>query len=338
MENAKGKESVNGFDLQPLFIKITAEDTRSWKTIDRLYEENKPESQINAAKRLHYGDKFMCNLSPEALLRAKKLAGISELKLSAISDLLNKLFHKEIRYLETQPEPIPFKPYMQHFCTTYSISDLERHFVFYCAFCQLTGKQPDEKEESYIDMMNRYLFFAKSKAVRPQLTPEENAKAKEIRKAVPLSFHTLNDISVSDLMDEYQVSFESVTMTEGIYFSAFENYNFSNRELKELLDIYVASTKDASPEEFEDYYVMSMILKSLARHAKEAKDAYIKSALDLDVKSSIDYKSEYLKADAERSSLRKLHETKQESLNEINLSYDKLKLAYDEIKRQQASS
>lgn len=150
---------------------------------------------------------------------------------------------------------------------------------------------------------------------------------------------SINQLQYSEeLYGSAEIGLEQILVSDGCAMANLEEQRFSRSDISGLIETYCISCEDVPTfDGLVAFMPPALIVKVLARTIRETTNDYINLALTTATEKATTYKRQAKDLTAKLDEAIILSDKRQEQLNEINLSYDKLKLTYEEIKRQQVS-
>ena len=309
-------------EYEKYLIKAIATESHFWRRIDKKYDEIGNFKVTQQREVLS----VINELPPKALLRAIKLLVINESGAdgqSFVADLLQKVYRKEIEFLINNKDTLTFEKFVETFGTyNQDTSWILRLIAIYVHMRKVMGLREDKSE-----MLQ--MIIRSENALDYQYTLSLNTlKMADTWLKNHGNVKSLNDLSYDEsLFSDSFLAFETITKKENIPMRAFENYKITKNDIAEMIDIANSINR---PYDLNKYLTIGFILKSLAKYANESKQAYLELALSEDASPTKSAKKEFAKLNAEIISLRTILNEKQNALNDLQLSFDRLRRQQDE--------
>lgn len=309
-------------EYEKYLIKAIAAESHFWRRIDKKYDEIGNFKVTRQREVLS----VINELPPKALLRAIKLLVINESGAdgqSFVADLLQKVYRKEIEFLINNKDTLTFEKFVETFGTyNQDTSWILRLIAIYVHMRKVMGLREDKSE-----MLQ--MIIRSENALDYQYTLSLNTlKMADTWLKNHGNVKSLNDLSYDEaLFSDSFLAFETITKKENIPMRAFENYKITKNDIAEMIDIANSINR---PYDLNKYLTIGFILKSLAKYANESKQAYLELALSEDASPTKSAKKEFAKLNAEIISLRTILNEKQNALNDLQLSFDRLRRQQDE--------
>lgn len=301
---------------QKYLIKTIAAESHFWKRIDKKYDEIGNYKLTQKQEVLN----VINELPPKALLRAIKLLVINDAGKTGqafVADLLGKVYKKEITYLIENKNELSFEKYLAHFGSlNQNTSEKMRLVAIYLHLRKVMGLPEDPSE-----LLQMIIQSEGALDQEYRISPEAMHMAADWLKAHG-NIKTLNDLTYDEtLFTEDFFAVETLTKKENIPLRAFESYEFTKNDIADMIDI---ANSNRRPYDLNRYLTTGFILKSLARYAKESKDAYMELALSGEASPNKTAKKELARLQAEIDQLHAILNKKQEQLNKLQLDFDRL--------------